>query len=59
MKTLLNAFETRRCIKAGIQERGTECGECGELGECCIPGNVAKHSWESRQKFRGMSLNVP
>ena len=23
-------------IKPGIQERGTECGECGERGECLL-----------------------
>ena len=33
----------RLCVKPGIQERGTECGQRGEWGECCIPGNVAKH----------------
>ena len=32
------------CIKPGIQEQGTECGERGECGECYISGNVAKHS---------------
>ena len=41
------------CIKPGIQERGTECGERGEWGECYIPGNAAK------QTFRGMSSNIP
>ena len=30
-------------IKPVIQERGTECGE---RGQCYIPGNVAKHSRE-------------
>ena len=23
-------------IKPGIQERGTECGECGERGDCYL-----------------------
>ena len=41
------------CIKPGIQERGTE------WGECYIPGNVAKHSGEFPQTFRGMLPNVP
>ena len=54
------------CIKPGIQERGTKCGERGEWGECCnpgispnIPGNVFKHYWECRQIFRGISSNIP
>ena len=47
------------CIKTGIQERGTECGEQGQLGECYIPGNVPKHFGECRQKFREMSPNIP
>ena len=41
-------------IKPGIQEQGTECGERG-MGECYIPGNVAKHSGECRRTFHGMS----
>ena len=49
----------RLCIKPGIQERGTECREPGEWGECYIPGNVAKHSVECPQTFRGMSSNIP
>ena len=36
-----------------------ECGERGEWGECYIPGNVAKHSGECPQTFRGMSSNIP
>ena len=48
------------CIKKpAIQERGTECGERGECGECYISGNVAKHFGECRQTFRGMSQNIP
>ena len=47
------------CMKIGIQERGTECRERGEWGECYIPGNVAKHSGECRQSFRGISSNIP
>ena len=31
---------SRLCIKPGIQERETECGE---WEECYIPGNAAKH----------------
>ena len=46
------------CIKPGIQERGTECGERGEWGECYIPGNVAKNSGECPQTFRRMSPNI-
>ena len=46
------------CIKPGIQERGTEYGECGELEECYIPGNVVKHSREYPQRFRGVSSNL-
>ena len=42
-----------------MQERGTECGERRECGECYIPGNVVKHSWEFHQTFRGMSPNIP
>ena len=48
-----------QCIKPRIQERGTECGERGEWGECYIPGNVPKHPGECRQTFRGMSSNIP
>ena len=58
------------CIKPGIQERGTECGERREWGECYIPENVAKHSGKCcktfrrmspkcPQTFRGMLLNIP
>ena len=28
------------------------------MGECYIPGNVAKHSGECGQTFRGMSPNI-
>ena len=51
--------EKRSCrrlfIKPGIQERGTECGKCGERWECSlgfrgmfekIPGNIRKDSGE-------------
>ena len=48
----------RLCIKTGIQEWGTECGERGEEGECYIPGNTLKHSGECRQTFRGISSNI-
>ena len=33
--------------------------ERGEWGECYIPGNVAKHSGECPQTFRGMWPNIP
>ena len=46
------------CIKPGIQERGTEYGECGELEKCYIPENVVKHSREYPQRFRGVSSNL-
>ena len=43
----------RLCIKPGIQERGTECGERGNGRNVIyrgmssnIPGNIAKHSGE-------------
>ena len=49
----------RLCIKPGIRELGTECGERGEWGECYIPGNVAKHSGKCPQTFREMSPNIP
>ena len=51
------------CIKPGIQERGTECGERREWGNVAkysggmslnISENVAKHSGECRQIFQGM-----
>ena len=29
------------------------------MGECYIPGSVAKHSGECPQTFQGMSLNIP
>ena len=47
------------CIKPGIQERGTECEERGEWGECYILGNVTKRSGECHQTFQGMSSNIP
>ena len=63
------------CIKPGIQERGTECGERGEWGNVVFrgmspnisvnvakhsgPGNVAKYSGECRQTFQGISSNIP
>ena len=49
----------RLCIKPVIQERGTECGEHREWGECYIPGNATKHSGVCCQTFRGMSSNIP
>ena len=44
------------CIKPGIQERGTDCGERGEWGECYIPGDVLKHSGECPIYFDGREL---
>ena len=55
----ISIYLFRLCIKPGIQERGTECEERDEYGECYIPGNVAKHSGECPQTFRGMSSNIP
>ena len=56
----------RLCIKPGIQERGTECGERGEWGNVIfrgmspnIPGNVFNYSGEHRQTFRGIQPNIP
>ena len=60
--SLLFCYNTaiRLCIKQGIQERGTECGERWEWGDVIfrgmspnIPGNVAKHSRECSQTFQG------
>ena len=60
--------DVRLLIKPGIQERGTECGECGERGECWkrfrgmfkrIPGNVQKDSGECSKGFRGMFEKIP
>ena len=44
------------CIKPGIQERGTDCGERGEWGECYIPGYVLKYSGECPIYFDGREL---
>ena len=46
------------CIKTGIKERETECGERGEWGECYIPENVAKYCGKYPQIFRGI-LSFP
>ena len=45
----------RLFIKPGKQERGTECGECGERGECSLGfrGNVIILT------FRGMFQRIP
>ena len=55
----------RLCIKPGIQERRTECGERVEWRECFIrrmspniPGNVLKHSGECCQTICRMSSNI-
>ena len=50
------SIKGRLCIKLGIQERGTECGE---WGECYIPVDVPKHPGECRQIFRRMSSIIP
>ena len=55
--------EQRLFIKPGIQERGTECGECGEwafrgmLNK--IPGNAQQDSGECSKRFRGMLNKIP
>ena len=50
-------------LKPGIQERGTECGECGEWAFRGmlkkIPGNVQKDSGECSTGFRGMFNKTP
>ena len=38
---------------------GNEMWGTQRMGECYIPGNVAKHFGECRQTFRGMSPNIP
>ena len=57
-----NVLLKRLFIKPGMQERGTECGECRERGECLlgfrgfskrIPGNVIILT------FRGMFKKIP
>ena len=52
-----NVLLKRLFIKPGIQERGTECGECllGFRGiSKRIPGNVPKVSGECSTRFGGM-----
>ena len=58
----------RLFIKPGIQERGTECGKCGERWECSlgfrgisqrIPGNVRKDSGEYSKRFWGILVKIP
>ena len=41
-----NVLLKRLFLKPGMQERGTECGECGERGECLLG-------------FRGISKRIP
>ena len=53
-----HVFPEGLCIKTGIRERGTEYEERGEWEECYILGNVAKHSGECPQTFRGRSPNI-
>ena len=59
-------IKQRLCIKPGIQERGTECEECGEWGNVIfrgirpnIPGNAPKHSRECRQTFQEILPIIP
>ena len=54
-KNLYTTGSFRLCIKPGIQNGM----ECGERGECYIPGNVAKLSVEYPQIFRGISPIIP
>ena len=56
---ILGIFFRNNVGGSPTQERGTECGEHGEWGECYIPGNVAKHSGECPQTFWVMSPNIP
>ena len=49
-------------IKPGIRERGTECGECRERGECSqgLWGMFSfYYSGECSRRFRGMSQKIP
>ena len=48
-------------IKPGIQEWGTECGECRERAECSLGfwGNLVENSGECSRRFRGMLLKIP
>ena len=41
-----NVLLKRLFLKPGMQERGTECGECAERGECLLG-------------FRGISKRIP
>ena len=63
-----NVLLKRLFLKPGMQERGTECGECGERGECLlgfrgiskrIPGNVQEDSEECSKRFWGMFKKIP
>ena len=46
------------CVKPGKQERGMECGERGEQGECYIPGMSSKIIGKCREKFPGMLWKI-
>ena len=64
LKIELNCYkENRLFIKPGIQERGTECGECGEWAFRRtlkkIPGNAQQDSGEWSRRFRGMLNKIP
>ena len=50
----LPAMHKTRNTGTGNGMRGTRW-----IGKCYIPGNVAKHTVECRQTFRGMSPNIP
>ena len=49
-------------MKPGIQERGTECGECGERREFLLGFQgmlLFQHSGECSKNFRGMFEEIP
>ena len=54
--------DVRLLIKPGIQERGTECGECGERGECSLGSRgmlLCYYSRECWRRFLGMFEKIP
>ena len=51
-----NTFLAGLFIKPGIQERGTERGECSHFS---IPGNIRGDSGECSKRFQGMLLIIP
>ena len=56
-------FSSYTIQKAMYKTRNTGTGKemrrTWGMEECCIPGNVAKHSGEHHQIFRGISSNIP